>query len=184
MGAESLLLTNFKKGGIILANRCFLCEEEEETVNHLLLHCLMAKLLWNLFLDIVGIQWVFPCSVKGTLLSWHDSFVGKKQLKAWMADPLSLFWSIWQERNMITFGDEHCSVHRLKTSFLFNLGSWSTVHMTKKSNSLINFLSLMGCRWGLVRIVEGWWVVFCLFLSSGGWFFVPSLSFSCCSYTP
>ena len=92
-------------------------------VEHLLWQCSKDKLLWNLFLTIIGVQWVFPCSIRGTLLSWHGSFVGKKGLKAWMAAPLCLFWSIWRERNRIAFGDESCLVHRLKTSFLFNL--WS-----------------------------------------------------------
>lgn len=32
-------------------------------------------------------------AVKGNLLSWHDSFVGKKGKKAWRAATLSLFWS-------------------------------------------------------------------------------------------
>ena len=39
----------------VLANRCFLCEEEE-TVDHLLLHCSKARLLWDLLLAIVGVN--------------------------------------------------------------------------------------------------------------------------------
>ena len=35
------------------ANRCFLCEEDEESINHLLIHCKSTKILWNLFLSIV-----------------------------------------------------------------------------------------------------------------------------------
>ena len=34
-----------KRRGVILANRCFLCEEEEETIDHLLIHCPRAKML-------------------------------------------------------------------------------------------------------------------------------------------
>ena len=44
-------------------NRCYLCEEEEETVEHLLVHCQSARLLWELNLAIVGTSWVFPFTV-------------------------------------------------------------------------------------------------------------------------
>ena len=34
-----LTLDNLKKKGRALANRCFLCGKEDETVDHLLVHC-------------------------------------------------------------------------------------------------------------------------------------------------
>ena len=67
-----LTLDQLKRRGRTLANICFLCEEE--VVEHLLLHCPKAK-LWDLFLAILGVQWVFPFTIRGTLLSWHDSVV-------------------------------------------------------------------------------------------------------------
>ena len=61
-----------------------------------------------------------------------------------MATPLCLFWSIWRERNKIAFDDERCSVHRLKTSFVYSLWSWSNVPITEKSDSLMGFFGLDG----------------------------------------
>ena len=55
----------------------FLYKEMEETVDHLLLHCSKARLLWNLLLAIVGVNWVFPLTGREALLSWSESFVGK-----------------------------------------------------------------------------------------------------------
>ena len=46
-----------------LANRCFLCEEDEKSIDHLLVHCPSAWMLWFLFLALVGFSWVFPSSV-------------------------------------------------------------------------------------------------------------------------
>ena len=40
-----LTLDQLKRRGRALANRCFLCEEEEEDINHLLLHCKKARML-------------------------------------------------------------------------------------------------------------------------------------------
>ena len=62
-----LTLDQRKCRGRALANRCFLCEEDEETIKHLLIHCKKAKTLWDLVLSIVGTSWVFPCSVLHTL---------------------------------------------------------------------------------------------------------------------
>ena len=50
-----MTLDQLKKRGRSLANRCYLCEEEEETLNHLLVHCSKARMLWELILAIVGV---------------------------------------------------------------------------------------------------------------------------------
>ena len=51
----------------------------EETVDHFLLHCSKAKLIWDLLLAIVGVNWVLPLIVREALLSWNKSFVGEKR---------------------------------------------------------------------------------------------------------
>ena len=45
-----LTLDQLKRCGMTFENRCFLCEGDEETIDHLLIHCKSAKMLWNLFL--------------------------------------------------------------------------------------------------------------------------------------
>ena len=86
-----LTLDDLKKKGRALANKCFLCGKEEETVDHLLVHCPHTRVIWELLLAIVGVKWVFPLSIRETLLSRGGSFVGKKRKKGWMASPLSIF---------------------------------------------------------------------------------------------
>ena len=89
-----LTLDQLKRRGITFANRCNMCEEEEETIDHLLIHCKIAKMLWDLFLSIVGISWFFPQSVLHILLAWQGAVVGKKHKKIWLAAPLCLFWNL------------------------------------------------------------------------------------------
>ena len=86
-----LTLDQLKKRGRALANKCYLGGDEEETVDHLLVHCSKAHMLWDLLLAIFGINCVFPSSARGTLLSWRGSFVGKRRKKAWMVAPLCIF---------------------------------------------------------------------------------------------
>ena len=40
-----LTLDQLKRRSKAFTNRCFLCEEEEETVEHLLVHCQQARML-------------------------------------------------------------------------------------------------------------------------------------------
>ena len=51
-----LTLDQLKRHGMTFANRCFMCEEEEETIDHLLIHCKFDKMLWDLILSIVRIS--------------------------------------------------------------------------------------------------------------------------------
>ena len=141
-----LTLDQLKRRGIPLANRCFLCEEYEETIDHLLIHCARAKLLWDLLLAITEDNWVFPRTVRQLLLAWQSAGVGKKRKRVWMAAPLCLFWTLWLERNRVVFENEAPSAHRMKSSFLFTLWGWAKVTKVDNSTSLVGFLAWMGCR--------------------------------------
>ena len=82
-----------------MPNRCYICKEEEETSDHILLHCLKACILWQLIFVLFDVQWVMHSSMRGLLLSWGGFLVGRKMKKAWKVALLCLFWSIWRERN-------------------------------------------------------------------------------------
>ena len=46
-----LTLDQLKHWRRVLANRCYLCKEDEETIGHLLVHCQKANALEYLFVD-------------------------------------------------------------------------------------------------------------------------------------
>ena len=141
-----LTLDQLKCRGMEFANRCFMCEEEEETIDHLLIHCNFAKVLWDLFLSIVGISWVFPHSVLNNLLAWQGASVGKKRKKIWLAAPLCLFWNIWRARNRLVFENEVPNAQRTKASFVTNLWSWANLHSDDYTHSVVDFLTWLGSR--------------------------------------
>ena len=62
-----------------MPNRCYMCKAEEETRDHLLLHCLKASTLWQLVCALFHIQWVMHSSMRGVLLSWNGVLVGKER---------------------------------------------------------------------------------------------------------
>ncbi|RVW99827.1 putative ribonuclease H protein [Vitis vinifera] len=91
-----LTIDRLKRFGWNIPNRCFLCKNEESSIDHLLLFCEKARMLWYLTFSLFGVQWVMHSSVKRNLLGWYGSFVGKKREKAWKTVPLCLMWTIWK----------------------------------------------------------------------------------------
>ena len=62
-----LTLDRLQKRGFSLINRCFFCQKEEETANHILLHYDSTKVVCNLLFSLFGIPWVNPFYVWGKL---------------------------------------------------------------------------------------------------------------------
>ena len=105
-----------------------MCGCEEENVNHILIHCTVARVLWDLVLGVFGVQWVFLETVKEVLFSWRGSFVGKKRKKLWNSIPLFIFWTVWKERNRLTFRGG-LAIQRLKYSFVCNIWGWAKLYI-------------------------------------------------------
>ena len=64
-----------------IPNRCYICKAEEEIGDHILIHCMKARILWHLIYMVFGVQLVMHSSIRGVLLSWCGSFVGKEENK-------------------------------------------------------------------------------------------------------
>ena len=65
---KTLTLDQVKRKGWSLANRCFLCLIDEESINHILIHCTKARVLWELLFALFGVTWVLPLTVRETFL--------------------------------------------------------------------------------------------------------------------
>ena len=116
--------------------------------DHLLLHCEKTREVWMLLLSLFGVSWVFPFSIKETLLGWKGSFVGKKRKTVWQVRPLCLFWAIWKAKNKIAFEDSVLSIQRLKASFTYLLWSKTKLWIKGGPSTLIDFIDWVGSRWG------------------------------------
>ena len=141
---KALTLDLIQKRGWALANKCFMCLEKEETIDHLLLHCTKTRVLWDLLFNLFGLSWMLPSSVRETLLSWHGSFVGKKRKKVWRAAPLYIFWMVWKARNRLAFKDDVLSIPRLKYSFVLSLWSEAKLFIVDCPLTIVSFIDWLG----------------------------------------
>ena len=89
---------------------------------------------------------MFPLMVRQALLVWQSASVGKKRKSVWLAAPLCLFWTLWNERNMAAFENEISSAFRMKSSFLFTLWSWAKLYSVDNLSSLVDFLTWLEYR--------------------------------------
>jgi hypothetical protein len=53
-----------------LVNKCGMCKKDEESIDHLFLHCKSAQFLWNAFFSRFGLVWAMPRGVVHLLSSW------------------------------------------------------------------------------------------------------------------
>ena len=82
-----------------MVNRCSICKDSDESVDHILIHCGKTKEFWTLLLKSFRLVWVFPASVRNLLLEWKIKGQEKKMRAIWRLSLICLFYCIWGERN-------------------------------------------------------------------------------------
>jgi hypothetical protein len=138
--SKILTLDNLGRRGLVVVNRCWLCETEGESVDHLLLHCAAARGLWSAFFARFGLCWVMPRSVQEFLASWWTRGRSSSAI-VWKMVPHCILWCIWRERNNRCFEDTSRSQEELLHFFLVTLFSWTTGWLAPQVISFVDFLS-------------------------------------------
>ena len=131
--------------GWSMVNRCNLCKENEESADHILIHCDKTRKLWNSLLSFFGVIWVFPNLMRNLLGEWKIKGLGKKRKAVWRLAPICLFWCIWGERNRRIFQEEEMSDTSLRKLFLRSLLEWSQQFLDLDLDYL-SFRNLLGDR--------------------------------------
>ena len=119
-----LTLDNLMLKGCPLANWCWMCCCDGESVDHLLLHCPVTHSLLTLMIQAFGIHWVMPGLVAGLLSCWHQ-WLGKHNLNIWNLVLGCVMWIVWLERNRRSFEDKEKTLDELKVLSHHSLLEWS-----------------------------------------------------------
>ncbi|XP_059295547.1 uncharacterized protein LOC132048880 [Lycium ferocissimum] len=138
-----LTIDNLNKKGLELEDKCCMCQNSPETINHPLLHCAVAKDLRNMFCCIFGLEWIMPQNVKEAYASWNSWRVDKSIKKVWVMIPGVIFWGLWTERNRRCFDGISTPNHSLKASCLFLLFSWVNLTPVFSTEQFLDFVSLL-----------------------------------------
>lgn len=94
------------KRGLDHPERCPLCDQEAECINHLLVGCVFAKPFWFGLLKVMGLQCVCPMPDDLSFESWwrrSSSRVADPLKKCFNSLLISGAWIIWKHRNRCVF---------------------------------------------------------------------------------
>ena len=137
---QILTLDNLMLRGRTLVNRCCMCHCNEETVDHLLLHCPVAHLLWVHMLRFFGIQWLMLGSVESLMFCW-SYWLKKFNLDIWNLALGCLMLIVWMERNRRSFENTEKSLVQLQALCQKTLFDWPRCWGFSNCSSIILFLS-------------------------------------------
>lgn len=109
-----LIVDILMKRGWRAVNRCNPCQDNEESIDYILIHCEKTRVLWSFLFAVSGLSRVFPTSMRNLLFKWKFKGLDKKGSVAWPMAPLCLFWCIWKEHIRRVFNEEEFSLLRSK----------------------------------------------------------------------
>ena len=90
------------KNGLAHPEKCPLCDQEEETINHLLLSCVFARQTWFEILLGLGLQVLSPQLEDPSFEEWWhkvSSKVSGQVQKGLNSTIILVAWSLWNHRN-------------------------------------------------------------------------------------
>ena len=98
-----LTADNLRRRHVLLVSWCCMCKENGESIDHLSLHCKVARELWDTILNLFGMLWVMPRRVVDLLTCWQRKLGRHRHIEIWKAAPHCLIWCLWREWNVLIF---------------------------------------------------------------------------------
>jgi hypothetical protein len=83
-----------------------MCDQDEETTQHILLSCVFARDIWCKVLSIVGLQLLTPGMGESVIQEWPSAAVShvlKVQKKSLNFLIILVSWWLWKHKNLCVF---------------------------------------------------------------------------------
>jgi len=133
---------NLRRRGVVVVEWYVMCKKHGKSVDHLLFHCNVARVVWSSFYSLFGVEWVMPSSVLDLLSGWSTLLGRGPVLRIWKQVPLCVMWGLWHERNSRLFENMEISVGALCRNVLKMLYLWVSAH---SSGSMLFADFLLSC---------------------------------------
>jgi hypothetical protein len=101
-------------------DRCCMCKTNGESVDHFLLHCELARALWDAIFSRFSLSWVMPLRVVDLFSYWWSGGRSRSAV-VWKMVYSCLLWCLWRERNDRQFENKEMTIEELITFFFFSL---------------------------------------------------------------
>ncbi|KAK3226986.1 hypothetical protein Dsin_006848 [Dipteronia sinensis] len=122
---------------------CNLCNNGEEFVDHLLLHCFWTEVLWNHGMSWWGVKSCKSKSVKDWLWGWSGLCPEAKYARAWGSLFSTVVWTTWETRNHLIFkgskADSNQAIDMVKCRIVWwfkHIGRGSSETITSMLNNI------------------------------------------------
>ena len=89
-----LTIEYLKKRGFHGPSRCHLCQENDESAQHMFLECSFSKHVWKFFLGKIGQNLIFLGSISIMMSSWKGCYLGKIRTKKTLEEYGSRIWKM------------------------------------------------------------------------------------------
>ena len=121
--------------------RCPLCQQVEETTDHLILDCDYSKEVWKLEIRTQSVI-NLPPDTKSLLQHWDSPYPFKKQKRShafalWKVLPKFILWNLWLERNNRIFRDNKRSTALVVTKIHALFGESAPYLCQSKNNQTL-----------------------------------------------
>lgn len=111
--------------GLPHQERCPFCDQDVETINHLLIRCVFARETWDAVCQAIGIIGEAPTAADD-LLAWttRPALAGR-HAKSLRALHLLIMWELWKHRNSIVFEGKAPDVRGLLRKIAAECAVWT-----------------------------------------------------------
>jgi hypothetical protein len=83
-----LTVDNLRKRGVLVVGWCCMCKRSSESIEHVLLHCEVARDLWTAIFTLFDVTWVMPATVLDLLACWRGQLGTHSVLAVFFFSPL------------------------------------------------------------------------------------------------
>jgi hypothetical protein len=105
---------------------CALCDQDDETVDHLLVGCAYARELWYRLLRPGGWDPLVPAPGSSLAAWWMDSrsLLPANLRRSFDSVLLLVSWVLWKEHNAQVFDNRRCSAQQAMRALLEEADNW------------------------------------------------------------